>query len=53
MDCPKCGASLQDGRRDLGSDRGGISVVVTGVPAAAAADCTAARADAGAVKASS
>lgn len=39
MDCPRCGAALPDGTRDFGSDRAGVAVVVTGVPAARCESC--------------
>ena len=33
MQCPKCGRELLSAPRDLGSEQGGVSVVITGVPA--------------------
>ena len=39
MDCPKCGRALLSAPRDFGSEQGGVSVVITGVPASRCEDC--------------
>jgi hypothetical protein len=39
MECPKCGRALVTAPRDFGSEQGGVSVVITGVPASRCEDC--------------